>query len=336
MEKDVPTLPSISPIQSPTNASKALSHSPSLPQPSATVLHQTAPSYSLCPVPLSGGLNTHCLSPSTPSDQDDLTCLSWLHQRNLLPLQHLPKMPTLPQLESLEPLPTPNLPLSPGKPPYSFSSLIFMAIEDSPDKRLPVKGIYEWIVNNFPYYRTAPSGWRNSVRHNLSLSKSFQRIQRDKSQSVGKGSLWCVCPEYRPTLQEVLKKTHYCHINNSSLLNSPVLLEAADYGQTLMGDTTVISDMDLNNPSMSSCSLIPDHEELVAIELTEEACEESEKDPLADSGYIEFHYYQDQQYQYLVLPGDTELDLETVEILQLDAEAQEAAGSLLDLAGGSH
>lgn len=68
----------------------------------------------------------------------------------------------------------------------------------------------------------------------------------------------------------------------------------------------------------------------------EEVCEEMEKDPLSDSGYIELHYYQSHQYQYLVLPGDTELDLETVEILQLDAEAQEAAGSLLDLAGGGY
>lgn len=91
--------------------------------------------------------------------------------------------------------------------------------------------------------------------------------------------------------------------------------------------------------STMPCSMTPDHEELVAIEsvtLHEEAEKEDEKDPLADSGYIELHYYQFNQYQYLVLPGDTELDLETVEILQLDAEAQEAAGSLLDLAGGGH
>lgn len=127
------------------------------------------------------GQNTQCLSPANMSDQDDLTCLSWLHQRgNLLPLQPLPKMTLLPHLEPS----TPTHPLPPAlsKPPYSFSSLIFMAIEDSPDKRLPVKDIYEWIVNSFPYYRTASGGWRNSVRHNLSLSKSFRRIQRDKSQ----------------------------------------------------------------------------------------------------------------------------------------------------------
>ncbi|KTG03022.1 hypothetical protein cypCar_00005147, partial [Cyprinus carpio] len=343
MEKYTQALPPHSPLHPPQNNSEALSRSPSLPQPAAA-LSASLPSSPTSPssylhftsTPWASG-GSHCLSPSTVSDQDDLTCLSWLHQRgNLLPLQPLPKITTLPQ--TLDPIPVQQLPFSPAKPPYSFSSLIFMAIEDSPEKRLPVKGIYEWIVENFPYYREAPGGWRNSVRHNLSLSKSFQRIHRDKSQSVGKGSLWRVCPEYRPALLEVLRKTHYCHRTNSNLLNKPVLLEAADNGQNTLGETMEISDLD----SLSSnppCSLTPDHEELVpmeSVELTEVVGEDSEKDPLADSGYIELHYYQYQQYQYLVLPGDTELDLESVEILQLDAEAQEAAGSLLDLAGGNH
>ncbi|XP_016366693.1 forkhead box protein N2-like isoform X2 [Sinocyclocheilus rhinocerous] len=342
MEKYTQALPPHSPLHSPQNNSEALSRSPSLPQPAA-VLSASLPSSPTTPysylhftsTPRASG-GSHCLSPSTVSDQDDLTCLSWLHQRgNLLPLQPLPKITTLPQ--TLDPIPVQQLPSSGAKPPYSFSSLIFMAIEDSAEKRLPVKGIYEWIVDNFPYYKEAPGGWRNSVRHNLSLSKSFQRIHRDKSQSVGKGSLWRVCPEYRPALLEVLRKTHYCHRTNSNLLNKPVLLEAADNGQNTLGETMEISDLD----SLSSnppCSLTPDHEELVpmeSVDLTEVVGEDSEKDPLADSGYIELHYYQYQQYQYLVLPGDTELDLETVEILQLDAEAQEAAGSLLDLAGGN-
>ncbi|XP_053361822.1 forkhead box protein N2 isoform X1 [Clarias gariepinus] len=338
MEDHTHTLPSLSSIYSPANPAKALSLSSSLSQPSSTV----PASLPLFPSPpqsppfhllqSSGRLKLHCLTPSTPSDQDDLTCLNWLHQKNLLPLS---KMPLLPQFE---PPPISNLPSSPGKPPYSFSSLIFMAIEDSPEKRLPVRAIYEWIVNNFPYYRTAPRGWRNSVRHNLSLSKSFCRMQRDRSHSIGKGSLWCICPEYRPALLEVLKKTHYCHSTNSNLLNNPVLLEAANHGRNPMCDTTAISDLDSNSQSLSSdtpCSLLPEHEELVAIQSVE-LTEESEKDPLADSGYIEFHYYQCEQYQYLVLPGNNDLDLGTVEILQLDAEAQEAAGSLLDLAGGNH
>lgn len=45
-----------------------------------------------------------------------------------------------------------------AKPPYSFSSLIFMAIESAPNKALPVKDIYQWIVDHYPYYQSAPAG----------------------------------------------------------------------------------------------------------------------------------------------------------------------------------
>lgn len=75
-----------------------------------------------------------------------------------------------------------NVKNSPRKPPYSFSSLIFMAIEDSPNKRLPVKDIYQWITERFPYFRNAPLGWKNSVRHNLSLNKCFKKVDKDKGQ----------------------------------------------------------------------------------------------------------------------------------------------------------
>jgi Forkhead domain len=76
-----------------------------------------------------------------------------------------------------------NVPYDPlvhitSKPPYSFSSLIFMAIEDSQQKALPVKEIYAWIVMHFPYFKTAPTGWKNSVRHNLSLNKCFQKVEK--------------------------------------------------------------------------------------------------------------------------------------------------------------
>ncbi|XP_068596787.1 forkhead box protein N2 [Brachionichthys hirsutus] len=321
----------------------------SLSPATAESIHPSSPLSHCVATQCLEGPNTEHLIPGNASDQDDLTCLSWLHQRgNLLPLQPLTKPPPLPHLESSLPAHPP--PAAASKPPYSFSCLIFMAIEDSPDKRLPVKDIYDWIVNSFLYYRTASGGWRNSVRHNLSLSKSFRRIQRDKSQvgdSVGKGSLWCVCPEYRPALIATLRKTHSFHSTNSNLINKPALLDGAEFGLPAVSDTFQIADplsqalllsttsphTLTNDDSIFSenqlCPLTLDHEELVTMESVE--YQQLEKDPLSDSGYIEFHYYQ--SHQYLVLPGEVELDLESVEILQLDVEAQEAAGSLLDLAG---
>ncbi|KAG8443658.1 hypothetical protein GDO86_008995 [Hymenochirus boettgeri] len=93
-----------------------------------------------------------------------------------------------------------------SKPPYSFSLLIYMAIEHSPNKCLPVKEIYSWILDRFPYFATAPTGWKNSVRHNLSLNKYFQKVEKRHGKVNGKGSLWCVDPEYKPNLIQALKK----------------------------------------------------------------------------------------------------------------------------------
>ncbi|XP_039313893.1 forkhead box protein N3 isoform X1 [Solenopsis invicta] len=94
-----------------------------------------------------------------------------------------------------------------SKPPYSFSCLIFMAIEDSPVKALPVKEVYAWILEHFPYFRNAPTGWKNSVRHNLSLNKCFRKVE--KAPNLGKGSLWMVDAQYRPNLIQALSRAPF-------------------------------------------------------------------------------------------------------------------------------
>lgn len=91
----------------------------------------------------------------------------------------IPNSPT-PQNKQKHPQ---NLPYDPfihtnNKPPLSFSSLIFLAIEDAHEKALPVKEIYSWIIQHYPYFKTAPTGWKNSVRHNLSLNKCFQKVEK--------------------------------------------------------------------------------------------------------------------------------------------------------------
>ncbi|XP_018565182.1 forkhead box protein N3 isoform X2 [Anoplophora glabripennis] len=114
-----------------------------------------------------------------------------------------------------------NIPYDPlvhtnNKPPYSFSCLIFMAIEDSMQKALPVKEIYSWILEHFPYFKNAPTGWKNSVRHNLSLNKCFQKVE--KAPNLGKGSLWTVDPQYKPNLIQALNRSpfHPCSTLESS------------------------------------------------------------------------------------------------------------------------
>ena len=49
-----------------------------------------------------------------------------------------------------------------GKPPYSYSTLIAFAINSSSKKRMTLSEIYQWIVDNFPYYKEVRSGWKVS------------------------------------------------------------------------------------------------------------------------------------------------------------------------------
>ncbi|KAF8489128.1 hypothetical protein JB92DRAFT_3014366 [Gautieria morchelliformis] len=78
-----------------------------------------------------------------------------------------------------------------SKPFYPYSTLIRYAIKGSPNQKLLLEDIYYAIESRFPYYRSAPPGWKNSVRHNLSLNPCFEKVPRPLTDR-GKGSYWTV------------------------------------------------------------------------------------------------------------------------------------------------
>ncbi|KAJ0062098.1 hypothetical protein NL108_015682 [Boleophthalmus pectinirostris] len=79
----------------------------------------------------------------------------------------------------------------------SYADLITKAIESSPEKRLTLSQIYDWMVKSVPYFNdkgdsNSSAGWKNSIRHNLSLHSRFVRIQ---NEGTGKSSWWMLNPE---------------------------------------------------------------------------------------------------------------------------------------------
>ncbi|XP_054857600.1 forkhead box protein N1 [Eublepharis macularius] len=92
------------------------------------------------------------------------------------------------------------------KPIYSYSILIFMALKNSKTGSLPVSEIYNFMTEHFPYFKTAPDGWKNSVRHNLSLNKCFEKVENKSGSSSRKGCLWALNPAKIDKMQEELQK----------------------------------------------------------------------------------------------------------------------------------
>lgn len=79
------------------------------------------------------------------------------------------------------------------KPPYSYIALIVMAIQASPNKRCTLSEIYQFLQQRFPFFRGAYQGWKNSVRHNLSLNECFIKLPKGLGRP-GKGHYWTIDP----------------------------------------------------------------------------------------------------------------------------------------------
>lgn len=174
------------------------------------------------------------------------------------------------------------------RPPYSYSSLIAQAISSAPGQRMTLREIYNWISNAYPELYSMDGhdaqGWQNTVRHNLSLNKSFVKVARTaqdiydscasgnpaQSQAArGKGGWWTIDPvvaaaqlgpnfrgnEYNQSAAAAVPPlpSHYHH--NSQLATGP----AAASGPRSASPTNGFHSADEYSPLPTPVGLAPEH-----------------------------------------------------------------------------
>lgn len=76
-----------------------------------------------------------------------------------------------------------------SKPSLTYIALIAKVILSSPSQKLNLASIYSAMEEQFPHLRIRGPGWRNSVRHNLSVNDCFVKVSRCED---GRGHYWGV------------------------------------------------------------------------------------------------------------------------------------------------
>ncbi|XP_073537742.1 forkhead box protein I2-A-like [Phyllobates terribilis] len=118
-----------------------------------------------------------------------------------------PEMPCAPNLDHSDLIQT-------ARPPYSYPALIAMALQNAPEKMLPLSEICHYVMDNFPFYKTK-TGWQNCISTNLSNYGAFMKVARDDCDP-GKGSYWTFDPNSERVFNSSIFKWQWKECNNWS------------------------------------------------------------------------------------------------------------------------
>ncbi|KAF9462868.1 hypothetical protein BDZ94DRAFT_1298182 [Collybia nuda] len=134
-------------------------------------------------------------SPLPPSSPPPVSSPVVTPNRRVVNLVSSPgPMGPLPDEEEYDTLPytLPPGPYSPNKPDLSYAALVGRAILSSPDHRLTLQEIYDWITIVFPHFKRGEQTWMNSIRHVLSTTVCFRKVPRERS--IGR-TQWAIFDE---------------------------------------------------------------------------------------------------------------------------------------------
>ncbi|KAG0268730.1 Forkhead box protein J3, partial [Linnemannia exigua] len=80
---------------------------------------------------------------------------------------------------------------STARPTCSYTTMLMEVFQASNKTKMDLPDIYGGVMAMYPYYRKVNKVWQSSVRHALSQSKFFCKMERGPDEP-GKGSLWTV------------------------------------------------------------------------------------------------------------------------------------------------
>ncbi|XP_024863955.1 forkhead box protein R1 isoform X2 [Kryptolebias marmoratus] len=99
--------------------------------------------------------------------------------------------------------------LEPGcwpRPPVNYFILIALALKSSQTGSLKVQQIYNFTREHFPFFQTAPDGWKNTIRHNLCFNSSFRKTCNQQwRDGKRKSCFWHLTLDGHRRLQDELR-----------------------------------------------------------------------------------------------------------------------------------
>lgn len=163
------------------------------------------------------------------------------------------------------------------KPSQSYIGLIAEAILSSPEEKLILSDIYNYILTHYPYFRNKGTGWRNSIRHNLSLNDCFVKAGRSPN---GKGHFWAISSVYYEDFRRgdfrrrrIQKRSHKSRRASSESKDDVVICKAESSEE--VGKVTEEQDELVVECSTSECD--EQKEEEPTTEKIESLCQEKRK-----------------------------------------------------------
>ncbi|CCK73045.1 forkhead family transcription factor FKH2 KNAG_0M01920 [Huiozyma naganishii CBS 8797] len=116
------------------------------------------------------------------------------------------------------------------KPPHSYATMITQAILSSAEGIISLADIYRFISTNYAYYRFAKTGWQNSIRHNLSLNKAFEKVPR-RPNEPGKGMKWRISETFQTEFLDAWYTGKLAKIKRGSSVFRQLQMHMSKYNQ---------------------------------------------------------------------------------------------------------